>query len=202
MSIEAVIFDLDGTLTEPLLDFNQIREEIGLSPDALDILGEIAKMPAEQQVHAHQILFEHEQYAAANSRLNDGASTVIERLKVMGLPIGLLTRNTMANARRVAETHGLEFDAMLDRHSGPAKPDGFGVRKLCETFGVLPERTLVVGDFLHDLLAASDAGAIAVLLKTHARAEEFTAYADFSICHLEEILDIIRLFEQPSSGKE
>ena len=198
MSIQAVIFDLDGTLTEPLLDFRIIRSEIGISPHAADILGEIAKMSPEQQARAHRILFEHEQYAAKNSRLNKGASAVMNRLKAMGLPIGLLTRNTMDNVRLVAETHGLEFDAMLDRHSGPAKPDGYGVRTLCETFGALPGRTLVVGDFLHDLQAATHAGAIAVLLKTHPQADEFQAFADYSICHLEEIFDIIREIEQQS----
>ncbi|MHC4552400.1 MAG: HAD family hydrolase [Planctomycetota bacterium] len=198
MSIQAVIFDLDGTLTEPLLDFGQIRAEIGIADDTADILGEIEKMSPARQDRAYRILFEHEQYAAKNSRLNKGASTVMSRLKEMGLPIGLLTRNTMDNVRLVAETHGLEFDAMLDRDSGPAKPDGYGVRKLCRTFGTLPGRTLVVGDFLHDLLAATDAGAIAVLLKTHPNADEYQVFADYSICHLEEIFDIISKIEQQS----
>lgn len=198
MSIEAVIFDLDGTLTEPLLDFSRIRAEMGISSPSADILGEISKMPPDRQQRAHQILFDHEQYAAQNSRLNDGADDVIARLKAMNLPIGLLTRNTMENARLVAQTHELEFDAMLDRHSGPAKPDGFGVRKLCETFGVLPANTLVVGDFLHDLLAATDAGAIAVLLKTHPKADEFASFADYTICHLDEIFGIIQKIKTDS----
>ncbi len=198
MSIEAVIFDLDGTLTEPLLDFAQIRAEMGITCPKADILGEIAKMTPERQQQAHQILFNHEQYAAQNSRLNDGAGEVMAKLKAMELPIGLLTRNTMENARLVAETHGLEFDAMLDRHSGPAKPDGFGVKKLCDTFGVSPGNTLVVGDFLHDLLAATDAGAIAVLLKTHPKADEFASFADYAIGHLNEIFDIIQEIETDS----
>lgn len=196
MKINAVIFDLDGTLTKPLLDFNQIRAEMGISQESADILTAIATMPSAQQQKAHQILFEHEQYAAQNCRLNDGAAGVIEKLKASGLPIGLLTRNTMENAQLVAQTHGLEFDAMLDRDSGPAKPDGFGVRKLCETFGTAPGQTLVVGDFLHDLLAARNAGAIAVLLKTHPKADEFEEFADYSIYHLGEIFDIIRKIEQ------
>ena len=191
MTIEAIIFDLDGTLTVPLLDFGQIRAEMGLPADAADILGEIEKMPPDRRRTAHRILFDHEQYAADNSRLNDGAAEIIANLRRRGLPVGLLTRNTLENARRVARTHGLAFDAMLDRHSGPAKPDGFGVRRLCETFGVRPGRTLVVGDFLHDLLAARDAAAIAVLLKTHPRAAEFETYADFVIERLNEIVEII-----------
>ena len=196
MNIEAVIFDLDGTLTEPLLDFGQIRAEMGISDDSTDILGAIAEMSPDRQQKAHQILFNHEQYAAANSRLNDGAAAVLETLRGRKLPIGLLTRNTMENALRVAQTHGLEFDAILDRDSGPAKPDGFGVRKLCDMFHAEPARTLVVGDFQHDLLAANDAGAIAVLLKTHPKADEFEIYADYAIEHLSEIFGIIRTIEQ------
>lgn len=195
MKIEAVIFDLDGTLTEPLLDFAQIRVEMGISDDSLDILGAIAKMDPAGQKKAHQVLFDHEQYAAQNSRLNDGAAAAIDRLKALGLPIGLLTRNTMENALLVAQTHGLEFDAMIDRDSGPAKPDGFGVLKLCETFGATPERTLVVGDFEHDLLAGKNAGAIAVLLKTHPKSHEFEDIADYAIDHLSEIFDIIQTIE-------
>ncbi len=196
MNIEAVIFDLDGTLTEPLLDFGQIRAEMGISDDSKDILGAISEMSPDAQQQAHRILFNHEQYAAENSRLNDGAAAVLDKLRLRGLPIGLLTRNTMNNALLVAKTHNLEFDAILDRDSGPAKPDGFGVHKLCDMFGAAAERTLVVGDFQHDLLAANDAGAIAVLLKTHPKADEFEMYADYSIEHLSEIFDIIRTIEQ------
>ena len=39
----AVIFDLDGTLTIPLLDFNRIRQEIGIS-DGFPILEALATM--------------------------------------------------------------------------------------------------------------------------------------------------------------
>ena len=113
------------------------------------------------------------------------------KLKQAGYPIGLLTRNTMENALWVAKKHCLIFDAIFDRNSGPAKPDGFGVRKLCETFGVEPSETLLVGDFLHDMQAARDGGAIAVLLKTHTDADKFESFSDYSIYHLENIFDII-----------
>ena len=45
MRIQAVIFDLDGTLTEPFLDFDLIRREIGLTPDDGGILEAMDKMP-------------------------------------------------------------------------------------------------------------------------------------------------------------
>ena len=195
MKIKAVIFDLDGTLTEPLLDFNRIREEMGLSHTAGGILEEMEQMLPEQRQKAEEILYKHEEYAAVNSKLNQGAGEVLAKLREAGYPIGLLTRNTMENALWVAKKHCLVFDGIIDRNSGPAKPDGYGVRKLCQTFCVEPSETLVVGDFLHDMQAAHDAGAIAVLLKTHTDANKFESFSDYSIYHLENIFDIIRKIE-------
>ena len=194
MKIKAVIFDLDGTLTEPLLDFNRIRKEMELDSDA-GVLEAMDHMSSLQRQKAEVILHKHEEHAAINSRLNRGADEVLAQLKQAGYPIGLLTRNTMKNALFVAQKHCLVFDAILDRNSGPAKPDGFGVQKLCETFGVEPSETLLVGDFLHDMQAAHNAGAIAVLLKTHTDADKFETFSDYSIYHLENIFDIIRKIE-------
>ena len=195
MKIKAVIFDLDGTLTEPLLDFNRIREEMGLSHTAEGILEEMERMSVQQRQKAQEILHKHEKHAAVNSQLNQGTDKVLAKLQQAGYPIGLLTRNTMENALFVTKKHCLVFDGIIDRNSGPAKPDGYGVRKLCETFGVEPSETLVVGDFLHDMQAAHDAGAIAVLLKTHTDADKFESFSDYSIYHLENIFDIIRKIE-------
>ena len=42
---DALIFDMDGTLTLPTLDFGAIRREIGIHTG--DLTAEIAKLPAE-----------------------------------------------------------------------------------------------------------------------------------------------------------
>ncbi len=197
MTVKAVIFDLDGTLTEPLLDFDQIRAEMGLSETSVGILEAMEAMPPQQRAKSYEILHKHEEYAARNCRLNKGTVQVLDKLRQIRLPIGLLTRNTMKNALFVTRKHRLVFDAIIDRDSGPAKPDEFGVQKLCETFGVLPAQTLVVGDFLHDLQCAKNAGAISVLLKTHADADKFEEFSDYSILHLEQIFDIISEINEP-----
>ena len=63
--------------------------------------------------------------------------------------------------------------------------------RLCEQFAVQPAETLVVGDYLFDLLSARAAGAVAVLLKTHEKCSEFAEYADFTVTSLDELLGII-----------
>lgn len=191
MSIKAVIFDLDGTLTQPYLDFDVIRDEMGLSKDSGPIWEAMEKMSDSRRRKAEILLHLHEQRAVVESRLNPGAKETLESLGRMGIGIGILTRNTKENALAVGEKHGLKFDAVVGREDGPVKPDAFGVLDLCRYFGVEPQETLLVGDYLFDLLCARAAGAVAVLLANHAKADEFVKYADFTIEKLDQILQII-----------
>ena len=196
MKVNAVIFDLDGTLTKPVLDFDTIRSEIGLPPESTDILAAMEAMSPARQEQAHAILARHESHAAQNSRLNDGVTELLSELRQRKIPIGLLTRNTRENTLYVAQRHQLCFDAIVARQDGPAKPDACGILELCRQFHSTPAETVVVGDFLHDLLAARNAGAIAVLIKTHPKADHYKAHADYSISHMSELPGIITKLEQ------
>ena len=196
MKIKAVIFDLDGTITEPYLNFDMIRTEIGLSPDAGPLLEAMEKMGPAELKKAEQVLYKHEQLAIEHSVLNTGASETLNRLRQMKIHIGVMTRNTRSNASAVAEKHNIEFDAVVDRNDGPVKPSPFGVSRLCEFFKVKPQQTLVVGDYLFDLQSAKAAGAAAVLIKTGKNAEQFASYADYVIDKLPELIDIINSYEK------
>ena len=191
MSIKAVIFDLDGTITQPYFDFDAIREEMGLERDSGPVLESMEKMTPQQRQHAEEILHFHERRAVIESRLNAGAKRTVSALRKAGIHIGILTRNKRSNALAIARKHNLKFDAIVDREDGPVKPDAFGVLRICEQFAVMPDETLLVGDYLFDLLCAKAAGAVAVLLANHNRAAEFAGYADFTIEKIDRILQII-----------
>ncbi len=192
MSVKAVIFDLDGTITEPFFDFDSIREEMGLDRNAGPILEAMDKMTPVQLACAERILGCHEKRAVKESKLNVGAKKTLGSLRKAGIKIGILTRNKRSNVLAVAKKHGLKFDAVVDRDDGPVKPDGFGVLRLCEQFSVKPCETLVVGDYLFDLVCAKAAGAVAVLLANHHRADEFAEHADFTIERIDRIFGIIK----------
>jgi HAD superfamily hydrolase (TIGR01509 family) len=191
MSIKAVIFDLDGTITQPYFDFDAIREEIGLARDSGPVLESMEKMTAQHRRDAEKILHYHEQKAVTESKLNANAKRTLSALRAAGIHIGVLTRNKRRNALAIARKHKLKFDAIIDREDGPVKPDAFGVLQLCRQFGVKPEETLLVGDYLFDLLCAKAAGAIAVLLANHNQANEFAEHADFCIEDISRILEIV-----------
>ncbi len=191
MSIKAVIFDLDGTITKPYFDFDAIREEIGLDRNSGPVLETMEKMTPQERKKAEEILNYHEQKAVLESKLNSGAKETLSALLSAGIHIGVLTRNRRNNAFAIAHKHGLKFDAVVGREDGPVKPDAFGVLHLCQHFGIKPEETLLVGDYLFDLLCAKAAGAVAVLLTNHHQAEEFADHADFCIEKISGIVDII-----------
>ncbi|MEJ2704572.1 MAG: HAD-IA family hydrolase [Sedimentisphaerales bacterium] len=191
MPIKAVIFDLDGTITQPYFDFDAIREEMGLAKDSGPVLESMEKMTREQRQRAEEILYRHEREAVERSKLNPGAEQTLSSLRAAGIHIGVLTRNKRDNAFAIARKHRLQFDAVIGREDGPVKPDAFGVLELCRQFGVEPAETLLVGDYLFDLLCAKAAGAVAVLLASHHDADDFAEHADFSIRQIGGIMDII-----------
>lgn len=191
MPIKAVIFDLDGTITEPYFDFDAIREEIGIAKDGGPILEAMEKMAPEERRRAEAILLYHEDQALTASKLNPGARETLLELRRRRIRIGILTRNRKCNATALADKHHLEFDMIVGREDGPVKPDAFGVKHLCRHFGVTPAETVVVGDYLYDVLCARAAGAIPVLLANHPRAPEFAPHADFVIRNLREVLQIV-----------
>jgi len=191
MPIKAVIFDLDGTITQPYLDFDAIREDMGLPKDSGPILESMVKMNPRQRRRVEEILHKHEQKAVTESTLNPGARETLESLRQSGILIGILTRNLRVNALAIARKHNLQFDAVFGREEGPAKPDAFGVMQICREFGVEPAEAMLVGDYLFDLLCAKAAGAVAVLLANHSQADEFADHADFCIEKISQILQII-----------
>jgi HAD superfamily hydrolase (TIGR01509 family) len=162
----AVIFDLDGTLTEPLLDFDAMRAEIGLPPGP--ILEQLEHADAATRARADEILRRHEREAIARATLADGCAEVLAHLGALGIPMAILTRNVREVVDTFSRMFGFSFAAVYTREDGPPKPSPAGVLALCEKMGAVPAETLVVGDYKFDILAGRDAGCATVLvLGTH-----------------------------------
>ena len=194
--VAAVVFDLDGTITKPVLDFDQIRREIGgISGPILEAM---EKMTAEQRRRADEILDHHERIAAETSELNPGAADLLTSLRRQGRLLGVVTRNKHQSVQRICRIHHLRFDSVVTREDGPAKPDPFGVLRACEMMGVRPNECLMVGDYVFDLISGRRAGARSVLLTTSDRHEEYIPEADYVIGALSELPGIIDSIENHS----
>lgn len=106
-----------------------------------------------------------------------GLADTLRRLHGEGRKLAVVTNDLEAAARRTIEKFGVArlFSAFLgyDSVRNP-KPAADPVHLACKMLGVTPDETIVVGDNLHDLEMAHNAGAgaaIGVLTGTTGRAE-------------------------------
>jgi len=159
----AVIFDLDGTLTEPELDFDAIRAEIGM-PDGVPILEHLTAVGEAERARAESIMVRHEREAIARATLADGCADLLGHLRGMEIPMAILTRNVREVVETFARMFAFEFHAVYTREDGPPKPSPHGARLLCQAMGVDPAATLAVGDYKYDVIAGRDAGCRTVLV--------------------------------------
>jgi HAD superfamily hydrolase (TIGR01509 family) len=192
MTTRAVIFDLDGTVTEPYLDFALIREEIGLRPEAGPILEAMDRMTEGPRRRAEAILLRHEAEAAEVSILNDGARDLLQWLHRNAIQTAILTRNSRESARKVLTRHALRFDVVRTREDGSFKPSPEPVWAICRQLGVQPRDSWVVGDYLFDVQSGRAAGTRTALLWTPPELPPWHPEADHVIRHLSELIPLIR----------
>ncbi len=190
----AVIFDLDGTLTQPYFDFDAIRREIGLPTEPrTPILESLEHMPPDQRARAEEVLLGHEEKAARESELWDDTREVLAAICRQGIPIAMLTRNSRQSAEMVLSKHGLEFDLVHTREDGPIKPSPEPVLAVCRALAVSASSAWVVGDYLFDLQAGNGAGATTVLMVGQGPAPDFADQADHVIRRLTELLELLSI---------
>jgi len=185
----AVIFDLDGTLTKPLLDFDAIRAEIGGIEGP--ILEALATLSPPQRVRAERIVHRHEAHAVERAELFDGAVEVLSSCRARGHAVAILTRNSRSNLDRILERFGIEVDTARTREDGAVKPSPDGVLSICEEVGAAPAESWMVGDFLFDILSGRRAGAKTVLMVGDEPPPTFAGEADYVITKLADLLPLL-----------
>jgi HAD superfamily hydrolase (TIGR01509 family) len=184
------IFDMDGTLTLAVHDFEAIRTTLGL-PAGSEILETLAAMPQARARPLWQRLDEIEMDLAARATAARGARALLVALRRRGARLGILTRNSVQAAHETLRVAGLRsyFDPrwVLGREGAAPKPDPQGVRSLLSRWQAPATRTVVVGDYLFDLQAGRAAGAATVYVDASG-AFPWREHADLSVRALDALL--------------
>ena len=191
LPFELIIFDMDGTLIELMLDFQDIREQLAIRSED-GILEAIAAMPPDQRTQAEDRLVQIERQTAEQARLMPDALETLAAIHSENIKTALLTRNTRASMQTVIEKFDLQFDLAWSREDGPIKPKPDSVLKACAQLGVAPGQTACVGDFKYDILAANAAGALSILIAPGQR-PQFADIADHVITKLAELPALLRI---------
>ncbi len=187
-TIGGVIFDMDGTITQPVLDFARMKREMGL-PAGEPILEALARLDDAARREKEEVLHRFEREAAEESVLNPGAADALAALAAMGLRLAIVTRNSRASVAIVLERHGLHFDATVTREDSAPKPDPQGVIIAARRIAIPPAETMMVGDYEFDIAAGRAAGCSTVLLSLDGRA--FPTPADYLIRSMSELPPLV-----------
>lgn len=178
-SLEAVLFDLDGTLIDSagliLASMRHATAEVlgEALPD--EVLMRNVGVPLHVQMaefsehHADELLVA---YRAHNAIVHDellcdypGTLVAVRRVAATGVRLGIVTSKSRPVAERGIERCGLgePFEVLVAMEDTELhKPHPAPLLLAMERLGVRPERCAYVGDAAQDMLAARAAGVLAV----------------------------------------
>ncbi|MHC5111068.1 MAG: HAD family hydrolase [Planctomycetota bacterium] len=185
----AVIFDFDGTLTKPHLDFDAIRREIGLGSGP--ILESLEQLSPEDRTRGMDILIRHETSSADLVEVQTDAIYVIDALRQAGHPVAILTRNAREPLGKMLVRFSIEVDCIRTREDGPIKPSPDGILSICKELGVDPRDSWMVGDYRFDIEAGNNARSTTVLFAEQDLLPQYAQEADHVIRSLSDLLPLL-----------
>ncbi len=229
MTIKAVLFDLDGTIATFNLDYKSVRAEvrsylmkmgvpgsvITVKENIFDMLkktelfmknaGKTASVIERTSQEALQIAEKFELEAAVQTSLLPGALDTLKDLQKMGIKIALCTINSANSTELIMKRFKLTsyFDAVVPRNQVTKhKPNPEHCNSALKALGVSAAETVVVGDSVTDMQAASEIKATAIGLPTGVSTQEQLVrlganYIITSITDLPILIERINRAENP-----
>ena len=189
MAIRGIIFDMDGTLTAPDLEFAKIKQAADIGD--VDLLDYLRTATGREYVRIHKLLMRFEAGGVASARLNRGARTVLRYLAQHRFPTALLTRNSRKSVAGVCEKLKFKFDLIITREDGPHKPAPEPIWRIAKHWQMRRAELLMVGDYQWDLLCADNAGIPCAVLLNGAPPPEWAASARYQWQRLTELIDLL-----------
>jgi HAD superfamily hydrolase (TIGR01549 family) len=188
MVIEAVAFDLDGTITKTQIQFAPYKKRIGCKNG--DVLKYIKKQDLDRQQAMYDILDEYENEIAKECTLNDGFLDLMDFLNERDIKTGIITRSSRRHATQVIKKLGIPITQVIGREEIKPKPSGKPLIHLSALLKIPLHKMICVGDFLWDILAGKNAHVTTVLFVTEA-SRKYIHLPDYVIYHLSNLKDIL-----------
>jgi HAD superfamily hydrolase (TIGR01509 family) len=227
VGIKAVIFDLDGTITNFNLDYKALRGEVrsyllrvGVPASVISAKESIFDMLKKTEIfvknsgksaeamnavcnEALGIAEKYELEAAMSTGLLPGVVDTLKELKREGLKLGLFTLNSDKSANYILQRFKLGdfFGVTVPRNKvNFVKPNPEHLEMALKVLGVSPAETIVVGDSGVDMESARELQAVAVGLPSGgASAEQLMGHGANYI--ITSITDLPVLIERLNKGQ-
>jgi HAD superfamily hydrolase (TIGR01509 family) len=203
--IDAVLFDLDGTLVLSPIDFPAMRGAVRalaleegasqplVSPDVLGLVREASDLVQDAErfrARADAAILELELDAARSALLAPGVELTLSALSRGGVRIGIVTRNARSVASALLARFALPHDVLVAREDTPRpKPAPMHLRRALVLLRVPKSRAVFVGDHAMDALGGRRAGLRTFGVPTGAPGAFEAAQPDVMLARIDELLD-------------
>lgn len=190
------IFDMDGTLTHAIHDFDAIRTQLGL-PAGIPILESIATLPTNEAAVVSKQLDDIEYEIADQATAQPYCVELLSLLQQQDCKLGIVTRNGHGIAKATLKAAGIdnffETPDIISRDCCAPKPAPDGIQLLLSQWNADASTAVMVGDYLFDLASGRNANVATVHLDVNGMFEwpEQTDYAVTSLEALGAILNSI-----------
>ncbi|XP_047311023.1 haloacid dehalogenase-like hydrolase domain-containing protein At2g33255 [Impatiens glandulifera] len=205
--LRGVVFDMDGTLTVPVIDFPAMYKAVlgeeeylsirSKSPAGIDILHHIENWSPEKQRRAYEAIAEFEQRGLERLQIMPGALELYQYLHSRNIRRGLITRNVKEAVDLFHSRFGITFAPALSREFRPYKPDPAPLLHICSAWEIQPNEVMMIGDSLKDDIACGKrAGSFTCLLDETGRYNspeynEVEFQPDYKVSSLAEIYPLL-----------
>lgn len=175
--IAGVVFDMDGTLVKPCIDFADMRKRIYdiADSDSLlegntdrgDVLELYQMLSPSGKIRADEVFSDIERKAIIDMKLMDGAGELCKYLDSKKIRRAVLTRNVCAGIDAMhdilwEEASVTEFYPAVSRNTKgkdgktlSSKPAPDGILHICNIWKCSPQQVIMVGDSSADDIAAA-----------------------------------------------
>lgn len=183
------LFDMDGTLTCAMHDFDQMRRQLRL-PAGVPILEALDAMAPDEARQKRQALDDMELKMAEDATAQPGSHALLQQLTDRGARIGIVTRNGREIANVTLDACGLlgffDADTIISRDCAEPKPDPAGIELALSRWSATPAQAVMVGDYRFDLESGRRASVATVHLDVNG-IFEWPELSDVQVSTLEEL---------------
>jgi len=162
----AVLFDWDGVIADTKLDFSKLRHKYYGDRPAM-LLEDAVTLTSESRKSLMRDLEDLEVRGAENASLVPGVPNILEWVEKSRIPWAVVSRNCRRSILTAAKRIGVTLPRVVrSRDDGErVKPDPEALREVCSQLGADAADTLLIGDYIYDMMGARRAGMRGILVR-------------------------------------
>ena len=191
-NLKLIIFDFDGTLHDPGIDWESVKQAIGIEGTSESLGDAINRFKIEKNHTALQTITELELNAIKGQKINSSVIKVLKNLQEK-YELAVFSRNSRKMIERLFKRSGLSSIYLVGREDVERiKPHPSGLYKILAQFDRLPNHAVLVGDTFHDAVVAQLVGLTSVIVGENYKPEAKTSkQPDYHMKSLEEFASMM-----------